>query len=227
MAGLLVGLSVMAVLMSVALPQWSHLARREKEIELVWRGQQYARAVDLFQRQFANTFPPSIDLLVEQRFLRQKYKDPITDDEFQPIFMGQPMPGAPTPAGGGGLSLGQPASTARTAQIAGGAQGPIVGVTSKSTETSIRVWNGRSRYNEWAFVHTPVTNQPGMPGQGGAPGEPQMRPQPLPGQGGGGVRPGGSGNAPVGPGAAPPSGMRPPTSLPPLQPREPRRPPGG
>ena len=80
MAALLVGLSIMAVLMSIALPVWSHQMKREREEELIWRGQQYARAIGLFQRKYANTFPPTIDVLVEQRFLRKKYKDPITNE---------------------------------------------------------------------------------------------------------------------------------------------------
>src|SRR5207249_3417897 len=40
MAALLVALSVMAVLMSVAMPVWKQVARREKEEELIFRGQQ-------------------------------------------------------------------------------------------------------------------------------------------------------------------------------------------
>jgi type II secretory pathway pseudopilin PulG len=72
MAALLVGLSVMSVLMGAMLPVWSHMVQREKEEELIFRGQQYARAIGLFQRKFANTAPPTIDLLVEQRFLRKK-----------------------------------------------------------------------------------------------------------------------------------------------------------
>ena len=89
MAALLVGMSVMAVLMSALLPVWSHMATREKEEELIFRGRQYARAIGLFQRKFANTPPPTIDVLVEQRFLRKKYKDPITNDDFQPIYANQ------------------------------------------------------------------------------------------------------------------------------------------
>ena len=88
MAALLVGLSVMAVLMSMAMPVWSQFTRREREEELIWRGNQYARAIGLFQRKFANTFPPTIDMLVEQRFLRKKYKDPITGEDFLPIPAG-------------------------------------------------------------------------------------------------------------------------------------------
>ena len=95
MAALLVGMSVMAVLMSALLPVWTHMATREKEEELIFRGRQYARAIGLFQRKFANTPPPSIDVLVDQRFLRKKYKDPITNDEFQLIYANQPAAGGP------------------------------------------------------------------------------------------------------------------------------------
>src|SRR4026208_231099 len=102
MAALLVGMSVMAVLMSALLPVWSHMATREKEEELIFRGKQYARAIGLFQRKYANTAPPTIDVPVEQRFLRKKYKDPITKDDFQPIYANQaairPPGGGPTAA---------------------------------------------------------------------------------------------------------------------------------
>src|SRR5215213_11551247 len=97
MAALLVAMSVMAVLMSALLPVWTHMATREKEEELIFRGKQYARAVGLFQRKFANTPPPTIDVLVEQRFLRKKYKDPITNGDFQPIYANQGV----MPPGGG------------------------------------------------------------------------------------------------------------------------------
>src|SRR5688500_16613277 len=97
MAALLVGMSVMAVLMGALMPVWTTMAKREKEAELVFRGNQYARAIGLFQRKFANAAPPSIDLLVEQRFLRKKYKDPITNDDFQPLYANQAM----TPQGPG------------------------------------------------------------------------------------------------------------------------------
>ena len=50
MVVLLVSLSVMAVMMSVAMPVWKQTAQREKETELVFRGEQYARAIALFQR---------------------------------------------------------------------------------------------------------------------------------------------------------------------------------
>src|SRR4026207_1201414 len=103
MAALFVGMSVMAVLMSALLTVWTHMATREREEELIWRGKQYARAIGLFQRKYANTFPPTLDILVEQKFLRKKYKDPVTNDAFQPIPAsgGTPTPGLPAGRSGG------------------------------------------------------------------------------------------------------------------------------
>jgi hypothetical protein len=81
---------------------WSHATQREREEELIWRGEQYRRAIMLFQRKYANTFPPTVDILVEQKFLRKKYKDPVTDDEFQIIPVGGTQPGVPGLGGAAG-----------------------------------------------------------------------------------------------------------------------------
>src|ERR1041384_6734799 len=80
MAALLVGMTIMAIFLSMALPAWKTAAQREKEAELIFRGEQYARAVTLFQRKYANTFPPNLDILLNEHYLRKKYKDPMTED---------------------------------------------------------------------------------------------------------------------------------------------------
>ena len=69
----------------------------------MFRGEQYARAIGLFQRKNGpGTLPPSFDMLVEQRFLRKKFKDPITDDEFVPVALaaGSATAGQITPPAG-------------------------------------------------------------------------------------------------------------------------------
>ncbi len=189
MAALLVGMSVMAMLMSALLPVWSHMARREKEEELIFRGKQDARAIGLFQRKYANTAPPSIDVLVEQRYLRKKYKDPITNDDFQPLYANQaviqPPGGGPSAARPGQAAVPTPATPAQQTTTqpgfggsGAGAQGGIIGVTSKSKDTSIKLYNGRSKYNEWAFVYIQTAQRPGQsgapPGQGGPGGQGQQ-----------------------------------------------------
>jgi hypothetical protein len=211
----------MAVAMTVALPMWRTAAQREKEAELIFRGEQYAHAIALFQRKYANTFPPNIDILVEQRFLRKKYNDPMTKDgEFQVLYAAQPQAQgtqqtAQPAAGRGGQQPAQPAlqpSPATGPGGATGARGGIMGIASKSTDTSLRLYNGHNKYNEWTFVATQATLAAGAPtggpagrqggqgrgnGPGGGPqGGPQLpggRSVPGPPQPGGPQLPGGRG----------------------------------
>ena len=176
MAGLIVGLAVMAVLMTAAMPAWKHTIQREKEEELVFRGEQYAHAIGMFQRKTANSYPPNLDVLVQQKFLRTKYKDPVTNDDFVPLAQaaqaaqrggqpGQAQQGQ-APQGRGQAGTATPGASGQQGTPAGG----IMGVTSKSTDTSIRLYKGRSHYNEWAFIYTPPAQAPGTGGAVGAPG---------------------------------------------------------
>ena len=195
MAALLVAMTIMAVMMTVAMPVWKQASQREKEEELVFRGQQYVHAIGLFKRKFANASPPNLDLLVEQRFLRKKYKDPITNDDFQPLTENQGTPGISGPQGGRGTATpgatalqptaptpasagARPFGTSAIGTPGAGAPGGIIGVTSKSKDKSIRLYNGRSHYNEWAFVFTQQVQQPGVGGGAGAPGAPGQPGQP-------------------------------------------------
>ena len=90
MAALLVMLGVMSVMMTAMLPAWRFQAKREKELELVFRGEQYIRAIALYERRMGpGSRPPTLDALVQQRFIRKKYKDPMTEDgEFQVLYIG-------------------------------------------------------------------------------------------------------------------------------------------
>jgi type II secretory pathway pseudopilin PulG len=250
MAALLVGMGIMAVLMTVAMPVWRQASRREKEAELVFRGQQYVRAIRLFsQRSGPGVLPPTIDVLVDQKFLRKKYKDPITGEDFDLLGATQATPGppgpgrgaqapaqggrgaqvtpqtgrgtAPTQTGRGAAPTANPAvgtmiipQSGRGGPVAGG----IIGVASKSKESSLRLYNGRSHYNEWPFIYIQQVQQPGavtpggQPQRGGAPqrGGPSRRGGPgqqTPGigPGGGPGAPGGSGPGGGNPQNAPPS----------------------
>ena len=176
MAALLVGMSVMAVAMSMLLPAWRTMAQREREAEFVFRGNQYARAIRLYN-QARNAYPPDIDVLVREKFLRKKYKDPITNDDFQVVRFGQPLPGgagAQPTRGGGPIQQAQQASQQELSRRGGPGTlggsiggGAIVGVVSKSTGTMLKVINGRSKYNEVAFTPTEMTQQGGTGGRGG------------------------------------------------------------
>ena len=223
MAALLVALAVMTLLSSVAMPTWRKLMQREREEELIFRGEQYARAVVLFQRKYGGGLPPNVDVLVEQRFLRRKYRDPMAaDGEFQPLFQaalaqqpgqivggpgGRPAPGPQLPPGQLPAEPGvSPPGIPGGAGSALGPRGGLVGVMSKTKGQAIKTYQGRNRYEEWQFVYTnirpklplPPGAKPGTPG-GPAPG---LRPG-----GPGAPSPGfpGAGSRPVRPVGAPPS----------------------
>jgi type II secretory pathway pseudopilin PulG len=192
MAALLVAMSIMAVMLTVAMPVWKQMTQREKEEELIFRGQQYVHAIALFQRKYAGAFPPNFDVLVNERFLRKKFKDPITKDDFVPITQlgGPPGTGTATSAMPGQIATNPPSNQTVAAQpqpqrrstgsvMATGAPGApgapsagILGVTSKSTDKSIRLYNGRGHYNEWAFVYMPQMQAPGAATPGAVPGIP-------------------------------------------------------
>jgi type II secretory pathway pseudopilin PulG len=178
MVALLVAMSIMAIMMTAAMPAWHTMAQREKEAELVFRGEQIARAIGLYQRGFANAPAPSVDALVEQRFLRKKYKDPITNDDFQVLTPGGNQPGQTQAV----FSTGGRQTTAASPQTAGRGAAPagrssfqlqssfgtpnagIVGVTSKSPLKSLRLYNNQDTYDKWVFM--PVQRAGGAGGRG-------------------------------------------------------------
>src|SRR5262245_12407134 len=193
MAALLVAMSVIAIVLGTTLPVFSTMARRERETELIFRGQQYARAVMLFQRKYGNALPPDIDVLLNEHFLRKQYKDPITNEDFQLVGPGSPelalaATAAPAQqqAGRGGPQLSQqqpfqqPQMSGRGVQsnpvAPGQAPGGVLGVVSKSKATSLRIYNNHDKYNEWVFLAQQRSVQAGGPtgaqapgGRGGAP----------------------------------------------------------
>jgi type II secretory pathway pseudopilin PulG len=217
MAALLVAIAVMAVLMTAAMPVWRHQAQREKEAELIFRGEQWVRGFQQFQRRNGpGSQPTSLDMLVQQRMVRKKWKDPITGEDFVPVYAGQQQAGQGAQPGTGtgrGTGTGQGTGTGAPPRGAagqpprpgsptpgaapgfgqGGVGGGIMGVRSKSTETSIRSYKGATRYDQWSFLSMNTAAGPGAGGPGrGAPGGGGTSPRP----GTGGTGRGGGTNNP-------------------------------
>jgi type II secretory pathway pseudopilin PulG len=238
---LLIAMAVAAVWIGAALPAWRQQAMREKELELIFRGEQYARAIALYQIK-NNSYPLDIDVLVSQRYLRKKWKDPVTGDDFQLVGLTGGQGGTPnrsgvpggapgigsrggSPVGPGGATQipGAPGRGSAQPSIGGGPLiGGVTGVRSVSAATSIRVYNGQQQHNLWQFDAAMMMarmgrNQaPAGQGRGDGRGGPGTRPG-GPGPGGGpgrGLGPGGAG-----PGRGPGAGRGGPPPPPP--------PPGG
>lgn len=189
--GILFAMTLMVIALAATAPRIATQIQRDREEELVRRGGQYERALQLYYRRFGR-FPTSIEQLENTnniRFLRRKYVDPITGkDEWRLIRFGQAKPkprpawmvgqgpnagAGPSPTGGisgavSAESISRPLSGSSTM---GG--GPIVGVSSTSEKEGLKEIDQKTHYNEWEFVYDPTldTTLRGMAQQGRPPGQ--------------------------------------------------------
>jgi type II secretory pathway pseudopilin PulG len=110
MAAVVVIMAIMAIMLTVAVQTATFHQKREKELELKFRGQQFVEAVRLFRARNGR-FPLKLDELVKAkpRVLRKKWLDPITGKfDWVPVFFGQ---GGAAVAGGGAAAQGTPGPT--------------------------------------------------------------------------------------------------------------------
>jgi type II secretory pathway pseudopilin PulG len=120
---------------------WSHAAQREKERELLFRGNQYRQAIASYYERSPGTkrYPENLEALLEdkrtpyvQRHLRRPYPDPITGS--------------------------------RTWGMVAAPQGGIMGVYSMSEDKPIKsggftardaAFEAAAQYNQWQFTYVP------------------------------------------------------------------------
>ncbi len=122
---------------------WSFIDRREKEEELLFRGDQFVKAIDAYFKSAhggANIYPKSFEDLLKdprsltpRRYLRKIYRDPMTGKaDWIPIIEKK--------------------------------SGRIKGVKSRSRDVPIkqdgfpqeyRHFRGKESYSEWEFIHKP------------------------------------------------------------------------
>jgi type II secretory pathway pseudopilin PulG len=196
---------VLLISLTAALPNVYTQGQREKEEELIFRGNQYARAIALFRRQFKR-YPASVKELIQTngiRFLRREYPDPMSkkgkwrfihaDANGTPLdSLTLARPTVAKPLMGGSSDSEKKAETLPAEEEKESGEksaffgdrkeiqgGFILGVASTSNKKSIRVWNNKSRYNEWEFLGVELNPAGGVPGQGGGaqiPGQPNTPP---------------------------------------------------
>src|SRR4026207_2054044 len=87
LAGLICLMTALAVTSAVMVPLRVMQSKRENEKELIFRGEEYVRAIQKYQRKY-QLYPAAIDDLISRdgyRFLRKQYKDPISGEDFRLI----------------------------------------------------------------------------------------------------------------------------------------------
>ncbi|HEV2348340.1 MAG TPA: hypothetical protein VG028_00675 [Terriglobia bacterium] len=271
---LMMMVTILLISLTAALPSIYTEGQREKEEELIFRGNEYARAILFFHNQFGR-YPSNVNELVKKtngyRFLRHAYRDPMTPNgtwrfihanaagmvldsktmtlptatnnnnglnppgqlnnqlqqpgqsnmnglnlsgqqNLQALQAGQTntnemnssdqQNGEPSPSSQNSDSETGESKTGESTSSGGQMLGAfIVGVASTSHSSSIRIYNNKTRYDEWEFlavgqgvgsllapVGTTGGQTPPIGGFGQSPGQtPGIGPGGL--QGGAGVSP--------------------------------------
>jgi len=147
---LLAAIIIIGISLGAAGKYWQNVMMREKEQELLFRGDQYRIAIERYVTALPGRaqYPPSIEELLKdsrsaagKRHLRQKYKDPVTNEDFELIR-----------------------DKARGNRI--------IGVYSKSDKQPLKVkgfpeqyrsFEGKLMYSDWKFVYSPTAGQQGLP----------------------------------------------------------------
>ncbi|MBN1271234.1 MAG: type II secretion system protein [Candidatus Aminicenantes bacterium] len=144
---LLFAVFVLSIGLLVAVPILETQLQREKEEELIFRGNQYADAVRRFVTQNPGKYPQSFDELLEGRFLRKPFADPMTPDgEWNVILLWET-------AGSGSGSSPQKVLVAPEISLTSISNPKIIGVVSASTRESIKILDEQTSYDKWLFFY--------------------------------------------------------------------------
>jgi len=150
----LFAIMVIGLMLGLAGQTWSQVMQREREEELLFRGDQYRRAIESYYTTGhggVGNYPRSLDDLLQdprslqpKRHLRKAYLDPFTNEAFELISAGGDVGG----------------ETITTAQTFG----RIKGVRSTSRLAPFRedgfseeytTFKGAASYDKWEFIYTP------------------------------------------------------------------------
>jgi len=89
MAALVIFLTAASILLTISVPSYVMEAKREQEKELIFRGEEYTRAIQKYQRTL-NLLPTSVEDLLSSngtRFLRKAYADPVSGEPWRVIIL--------------------------------------------------------------------------------------------------------------------------------------------
>ncbi|MDQ1352333.1 MAG: hypothetical protein QG657_2639 [Acidobacteriota bacterium] len=131
--------NIFAIMALMARSMWETEIQRDLEEELLFRARQYKTAIEFYIKKNNNLFPLGFQDLYDKKFLRQLFKDPMSDTGKWDIVMANALGGKSdllvVPEG----NLAEYLNTSR-----------IMGVCSTSEQESFKIYRGKHKYCEWA-----------------------------------------------------------------------------
>lgn len=149
---LLAAIVIIGISLAATAKYWAHISLREKEEELLFRGEQYVFAIRSYYLAGARPgvqpqLTPNIDdLLKDSRFgtprrhLRQKFKDPITGEDF--VLLRDRRTRAIV-----GVRSRSDKEPLKKANF------PVTGI--RELDEMYKTFEGKTRYSEWRFIFIP------------------------------------------------------------------------
>ena len=107
---LLLIICLMIIFAAAIVPSITFNIRRDREEEMIHRGVQYSRAIRAYYKKFGR-YPTKLEDLEStnnMRFLRKRYKDPITGQDFKLLHFGEVKLAFGGGIGGGGINGATP-----------------------------------------------------------------------------------------------------------------------
>ena len=176
--GLLVAVAVINIGLGIAATSWVTIDRRADEAALIWRGQQYVRALNC-QQQATGGLPEDLSELLESDCIRTLYPDPMSadggwrilrqgDPELRSNQAGQdeflemnvmelearrgdrPQGGLQTDSFSRSFDRFRALSESLRSRFS--SDNRIVGVMSTKTGEALRLYKEESTYDKWRFV---------------------------------------------------------------------------
>ena len=121
---LMIGAAVAAIMLATASQSWSTAQRRDKEEELIFRGEQYVYALIAYRKDHNGQVPTNLEDLFKPgprglRYIRKLYPDPLAKDGRWGLLYLMP----------GGRGVYDPVAAQKAAQGQAGMHGATPGVT--------------------------------------------------------------------------------------------------
>ena len=135
-----IAVAIFSVLILAARNMWETEIRRDLEEELIFRARQYVTAIELYKKKNTNLHPQNLEVLLEKKFIRKLFKDPMTESGVWNVVMR---------GGRGGKSALLIVPEELVPQYISRAM--IIGVCSTSPEEGFREYRKKKKYNEWAI----------------------------------------------------------------------------
>lgn len=175
----MVGITVTMIMLTAAIEPASAKIKRENEEDLIFRGEEYARAIRAYTNEHGGAWPTKLEDLIKpgprkKRYIRKLYKNPMNRDgkwgllsPFVQVQKPKPTePGQPP----------QPQKPPLPVSKTGSEGQPIAGVYAKKHDKAFRTYMESEYYDEWLF--SPLTLKETGIQQLGAGGRPPVPPPP-------------------------------------------------